>query len=151
MQPMQVLHCVRKGFALASPARIDVMRACVDLDVVEESWVPRWALEATISLENLGYGPQQLRALFAQGRARVMGELMALAQEGRLPRPLEPRQAYEQTPIDEPTAQALTAALAEHRTSCVICLAQRQCLDGDLLREEMEALFPQERRRQRRS
>jgi hypothetical protein len=150
MLPMQVLQCVRKGFALTSPARVEVMRGCVDLDVIEESWVPRWAVEASVSLESLGYGPQQVSALFAQGRARVMAELTALAQAGTIPRPLEPRHAYEQTSIDQPTALALTAALADHRASCSICLAQHQCLDSDLLEEEMEALFPQDRRRHRR-
>lgn len=150
MLPMQVLQCVRKGFALTSPARIELMRGCVDLDVIEESWVPRWAVEASVSLENLGYGPQQISELFAQGRQRVMAELTALAQTGKIARPVEPRQPYEQTSIDQPTALALTAALADHRVSCPICLAQQQCLDADLLQEEMEALFPQDRRRQRR-
>jgi hypothetical protein len=151
MQPMQVLQCVRKGFAVASPALIEVMRGCVDLDVIEESWVPRWALEAAISLENLDYGPQQIRGLFAQGRARVMAELTTLAQSGKIPRPVEPRHAYERTTIDQATGLALTGALADHRTSCDLCLRQDQCLDADLLQEEMDALFPEDRRRQRRS
>ena len=150
MLPMQVLQCVRRGFALASPARVEIMRGCVDLDVIEGSWVPRWAVEASVSLEGLGYGPQQIAALFAQGRKRVMVELTTLAQAGRIPRPTEPRHPYEQTSIDQPTALALTAALADHRASCSICLEQKQCLDSDLLEEEMEALFPQERRRHRR-
>jgi hypothetical protein len=151
MLPMQVLQCVRKGFALASSAHVELVRGCVDLDVVEESWVPRWALEAAISLENLGYGPQQIRNLFAQGRERVMAELTTLAQSGKLARPSEPRHAYERTPIDQPTAVALTTALAEHRASCGICREEQQCLDADLLRDEMDALFPEERRRQPRS
>jgi hypothetical protein len=151
MQPMQVLHCVRKGFAITTTARAELMRGCVGLDLVEERWVPRWALEATISLENVGYGPQQIRALFAQGRDRVMAELTELARAGSLARPVEPRHAYERTVIDQPTALALTAALADHQADCPLCRTQKQCLNAGLLQEAMDALFPEERRRQRRS
>jgi len=74
-----------------------------------------------------------------------------LAHSGKLARPVEPRHAYERTSIDQATALALTGALADHRVSCDLCLQQKQCLDADLLQEEMDALFPEDRRRQRRS
>jgi hypothetical protein len=151
MQPMQVLQCVRRGLAVTSSARIEVMRGCVDLDVVDENWVPRWALQAAISLEKQGYGPQQVSALFAQGRGRVMAELLGLAKAGKLARPVEPRHAYERTEVDQATALALTTALVDHRALCGLCREEQQCLDRDLLQEELNALFPEDRRRQRRS
>src|SRR4051812_45491795 len=86
MQPMEVLQCVRKGYALAPAERVAVMRGCVDIDVVDERWVPRWAVEAAVSLENVGYGSEQIHGLFLQGRERVLAELTALTQSGRLSR-----------------------------------------------------------------
>jgi hypothetical protein len=151
MQPMQILHFVRQGYALTSAERVSLVRGCVDLDVVNEHWVPRWALDAAASFEHVNYGPQQIRGLFAQGKARVLAELTALTQAGKLPRPVEPRHTYDRAPIDEPTHEALDGALLEHRRGCPLCEAQRQCMDADLLEEEMQLLFPEDRRKQPRS
>ena len=151
MQPMEVLQCVRNGYAVASPERVALLRGCLDLDVLNDRWIPRWALEATNSLEQVGYGPQQIRGLFAQGRARVFAELTALAQAGKLARPVQPRQTYDRDPIDEPTQKALSGALTEHRQGCALCQSQRQCMDADLLEDELRLLFPPDRRKQPRS
>jgi hypothetical protein len=151
MQPMRILQCVRKGYAIASTERVALVRGCVDLEVLNEHWVPRWALDAASSLEHVGYGPQQIAGLFTQGKTRVLAELTALAQAGKLARAVEPRHTYERSAIDEPTHQALNDALFEHRQGCAVCKAQRQCMDADLLEEEMQLLFPPDRRKQPRS
>jgi hypothetical protein len=151
MPPMQVLQCVRRGFALATPRTVELVRGCVDIDVVDDHWVPRWALDAATSLENLGYSPGQINGLFVEGRERVLAELTTLAQAGLLPRPVQPRKTWGRDAIDQPTEAALKAALANHRGSCVLCLERLRCLDGSLLEEEMQALFPEDRRKQPRS
>jgi hypothetical protein len=145
---MQVLQCVRRGFALASPETVELVRGCVDLDVVDGHWVPRWALDAATSLENLGYSHGQINGLFLEGRGRVLTELSTLTQAGLLPRPIEPRKIWGRAAIDEPTEAALKGAIANHRADCVLCLEGMRCLDGSLLEEEMQAMFPEDRRKQ---
>lgn len=151
MQPMDVLQCVRKGFALASPAQVELLRGCLDIDVIHERWVPRWALEAATTLVGVGYGPQQIRTLFAEGRERVLGELTSLTHSGALLRAVRPRKPYARSAIDDATYAALSEALENHRQGCVLCAEGRQCLDADVLDEEMQALFPADRRKQPRA
>jgi len=151
MHPMDVLQCVRKGFALASPAQVELLRGCVDIDVIHERWVPRWALEAATTLVGVGYGLEQIRLLFGEGRERVLAELTSLAQSGALRRAVRPRRPYERAAIDDPTHGALGEALFGHRQTCALCTEGRQCLDADLLEEEMQALFPVDRRKQPRA
>jgi hypothetical protein len=151
MQPMDVLHCVRKGFALASPAQVELLRGCVDLDVIHERWVPRWALEAVTTFFGVGYGQEQIKTLFGEGRERVLAELTSLAQSGALLRAVRPRNPYQRSAIDDATHGALTEALEGHRQSCALCTEGQQCLDADLLQEEMQALFPVDRRKQPRA
>jgi hypothetical protein len=151
MQPMDVLHCVRKGLVLASPEQVELLRGCVDLDVVGDRWVPRWALEALTTLFGVGYGAEQIRGLFGEGRERVLGELTALAQSGALLRAVRPRRPYQRAAIDDATHAALSKALESHRENCALCKERQQCLDADLLEEEMQALFPVDRRKQPRA
>lgn len=151
MQPMDVLHCVRKGFVLASPAQVELLRGCVDIDVIYERWVPRWALEAATTLVGVGYGQQQIRTLFGEGRERVLAELTSLTQSGALLRAVRPRNPYQRAAIDDATHAALSEALEGHRQSCALCAGKEQCLDADLLEEEMQAQFPVDRRKQPRA
>ncbi|HEY2031467.1 MAG TPA: hypothetical protein VGH20_19885 [Myxococcales bacterium] len=148
---MDVLHCIRKGFALASPAQVELLRGCVDIDVIHESWVPRWALEAAMMLVGAGYGEQQIRTLFGEGRERVLAELNSRAQSGALLRAVRPRNPYQRAAIDDATHAALSEAQDGHRRSCALCAEGQQCLDADLLQEEMQAQFPVDRRKQPRA
>ena len=149
MQPMEILQAVRKGFALATPAQLELVRTCQGLDLLDGGWVPRWALEAASALESAGCGSDQVRALFAQGQAAVQIELSALVRAGRLGQVVSERRPYQRERIDLPTEMALTGALQEHRSGCALC-AEGRCHDGRELEEELGRLFPAERRRKRR-
>ncbi len=149
MQPMEILQAVRKGFALATPAQLELVRACQGLDLLDGGWVPRWALEAASALESAGCGAEQVRALFSQGQAAVQIELSALVRAGRLGQAVIERRPYQRQRIDLPTEMALTGALQEHRTGCAPCTEGR-CSEGRELQEELGRLFPAERRRKHR-
>lgn len=147
MQPRQMLHLVRSGYALATPLDLELLSACPELRVLEERWVPRWALEAKSSLEGAGYTPDQVRQLFAQGSERVQGELHELVKQGKRTRVVEPRLPYAPQVIDLPTELALNRTLRRHTALCNACSADQPCPEGDELREELELLFPRDRRR----
>jgi len=151
MQPMSVLQFVRLGFALASIEQAEVVRTCREVQVVDGSWVPRWALEAEIALEKAGYAPMRVRHLFALGRERVYAELEALVRAGKRASVLESRRAYESGGIDGPTKAALAEALRDHRAACSRCRRAEPCLEGEELAEELELLFPHERRKHARA
>jgi hypothetical protein len=150
LEPREVLGLVRRGLALARPEQLAVVTSCSELEVVGGAWVPRWALEAEAALTEAGAPPEQAGRLFAQGRARVLAELEERVRAGRLPAVLRPRLAYQPDPIDEPTRSALTLALRQHRAGCDQCRGAEPCLLGAELAEELELLFPSERRQHRR-
>jgi hypothetical protein len=151
MQPMRVLQFVRLGFALATVEQAGIVSPCRDLQVVDGGWVPRWALEAETALETAGYAPTRIRHLFALGRDRVFFELDALVRTGRRASVLESRLPYQCSAIDRPTQAALVTALRSHRGECSRCRRAEPCLEGDELAEELELLFPHERRKHSRA
>lgn len=146
MLPMRVLQFVRLGFALATGEQADVVSTCRDVQVVDGGWVPRWALEAEVGLEAAGYAPMRIRHLFALGRDRVYAELEALVRAGKRASVLEPRRAYACSSLDRPTKLAVAEALRRHRGECSRCRRAEPCSEGEELAEELELLFPHERR-----
>ena len=151
MQTRQLVHLVRSGYALATPQDLEVMKRCPKLDILEEGWVPRWALEAKASLEGAGCPPEQLREIFSSGHDQIFAALAALVSEGKRARVIEPRIPYARQVIDRPTEVALLRALRHHTASCAACDASAPCLDADELRKELELLFPPDRRRNSRT
>lgn len=147
MQSRQIVHLVRSGYALATPDDLDVVGACPGLRLLEERWVPRWTLEAWASLEQAGYSAEQARALFAEGQERVQAELSSLVRQGKRARVVEPRLPYAPQVIDLPTELALNRTLRHHAAGCDACAAGLACAEGDELRDELELLFPPDRRR----
>jgi len=151
LQPMEVLHAVRKGYALATPTQLALVRYCRDFLVLSGGWVPRWALEALTLLEEAGCSGGRVRALFALGHDGVRAELAALVKSGKLAHSLEARQPYQRLRIDLPTEMALTAALQQHRKLCPRCAQRRHCPEEDELHDELDLIFPLERRQLRRA
>ncbi len=144
---MDVLHLVRKGYALATPSQAEMVRPCRDVVMIEGAWMPRWALEAEAALEWAGYEPHRIREIFARGHDAVLSELALLMKDGKRARVLEPRTRWPQVDIDRPTETALRTALQQHRTACSLCAAGESCLDAEQISEELESLFPAERRK----
>jgi hypothetical protein len=148
---MQILTLVRNGYALAMPEQVEVVMSCPDLRVMEGKWVPRWALEAQASLEDCGFTAEELREIFCHGRDRVVAELKAMVRVGKRARLVEPRKRYDRSKIDLLTEAALAGALWQHRESCTSCNSAEQCLESEELQEELDLLFPPERRKAKRS
>jgi hypothetical protein len=119
---------------------------CHDCEVVDGGWIPRWALEAESSLRGAGYTLDRMRSLFSLGRARVLVELGNLVRKGKRATVLESRKPHEPLPIDGPTKTALESALEDHRRECALCRTGAVCFDAQGLGEELELLFPVERR-----
>ena len=150
MQPRQIVELVRKGFAVATAERAQLMRSCLDVEVVDDTWVPRWALEAESALEAAGYGADRIADLFAAGRGAVIAELQALVRTGRRTRVLEPRPAFAPLSFDRSTKSMLFSSLQEHRAACVTC-RPGPCEEARELLDEIELLFPHDRRTHPRS
>jgi hypothetical protein len=151
MSAMQILRLVRNGYALATSDQVEVIICCPDLQVVEGKWVPRWALEAEVALEDCGLKAEQLRKIFGQGKDCVAGELKAMVRAGKRARLVEPRRPYERSRIDLLTEAALTGALWHHREICALCKSREPCGESEALRDELNLLFPPERRKAKRS
>jgi len=147
MQPMEVLGLVRQGFAVATREQAQLVRSCLEVDVVEDEWVPRWALEAETALAAAGYPPGRLTALFANGRGAVLAELGSLVKSGRRRRVLEPRGRWSPFAFDRRTQARLAGALEQHRAACDACAGAGTCFQAEQLADEIELLFPAERRK----
>jgi hypothetical protein len=151
MSEMQILRLVRNGYALATTDQVEVIMSCPDLEVVEGKWVPRWALEAEASLEACGLKGEQLRKIFSQGQDCVVGELKAMVRAGKQARLVEPRKRYERSNMDLLTEAALTGALWHHRETCTSCKSREPCLESEELQDELDLLFPADRRKAKRT
>lgn len=151
MQPKDVLHAVRKGYALATPRQVEMVKPCRDVEMIERAWVPRWALEAEAALERAGYEAARIREIFAQGHEAVLSELTLLVREGKRPRLVESRRRGSLLGIDRRTETALRVALRQHRAACSHCAAGEPCLEAGEINDQLELLFPPERRKKSRS
>ncbi len=151
LQPMEVLHAVRRGYALATPVQLALIRSCRDFEVLSGGWVPRWALEALTLLEEAGCPDGRVRGLFALGHDAVHAELSALVKSGKLSHSLASRQPYQRLRIDLPTEMALTAALQQHRKHCPRCALRRRCPRGGRAARRTRPALPLERRQLRHS
>jgi hypothetical protein len=150
MHPTEILHLVRKGYALATPAQVAVVRNCPDLEI-EGEWVPRWALEAKASLQGCGCTPEQLRTIFGQGKDRVVAEVEAAVRAGKRAHSRKSRNRYEPSSFDVLTEAALTGALGQHRESCAPCNRREPCSAREELQQELDQLFPADRRKANRT
>ena len=146
MPGSKILHLVRKGYALATPEQVDVVAGCPEVRA-EGKWVPRWALEAEASLEDCGITPDELRRIFGLGKDSVVAELEAMVLSGKRANVLESRDRYRPARIDLLTDAALTGALWQHREACAACKNNEPCSSGADLQDELEQLFPNERRK----
>ncbi len=143
----ELVRLVRRGFAATTAEQAQVMRGCADVEVVGGTWVPRWALEAATALQDAGYSPEKITSVFAAGRSAVLDELQFLVRAGRRARVLEPRRAWSPLPFDQATRTVLIATLQQHRAGCDRCGAT-PCADARDLLDELELLFPADRRAQ---
>lgn len=148
---MEILTLVRNGYALATPEQVEVVMSCPDLQVLGRNWVPRWALEAQASLEDCGFTAEQLREIFCHGQDRIVAELKSMVRAGRRAHLVDSRKRYERSRIDLLTEAALAGALWQHRESCTSCNSVDSCLESEELQEELDLLFPPERRKAKRS
>lgn len=146
MQPLEVLGLVRRGYAVATPPQARLVRRCLDVEVVGEEWVPRWALEAEAALEQAGYAAERIAAVFSAGRGAVLAELRALVGAGRRPRIIEPRRPFSPMPFDRLTEAKLSSALRRHAASCRRCLAGDRCEEAGEIAGALALLFPRDRR-----
>src|SRR5579859_4980422 len=146
MEPMEVLKLVRLGYACATPDQIALVSRCPEAAVIDEVWVPRWALEAQHAFEAAGYSRWRIGLVFAEGHDAVLAELGSLVSAGLRRRILEPRLPWSPLPFDRPTQEALSRALQTHRSVCSRCAADLRCPEAQKIREELDLLFPMERR-----
>ncbi|TMA24561.1 MAG: hypothetical protein E6J78_20175 [Deltaproteobacteria bacterium] len=146
-----VLRLVRNGYAVANPSQLDPLRDCPDLDIVDEKWVPRWALEAEAAFQESCYTRAQQRAVFSRGQAAVLEELSALVHEGKRPYVFKSRDPWQRHRIDASTETAIRAALQQHRQSCLLCQREQSCAEAAGLQQEMQQLFPRDRRKSKRA
>jgi len=146
VQPINVLHLVQKGFVIATSAQVRNMSCCVDLEIIDRSWVPRWAMHADAEFAAAGVGPRQRQMLFALGREAVSSKLEALVKPGERRQAAEERNAWSPEGLDLPTHVALVSALWQHRADCSPCRNWRECELAAALEEEI-VLFPRDRRR----
>jgi hypothetical protein len=146
MHPTEILHLVRKGYALATPAQVAVVMNCPDLGI-EGEWVPRWALEAKASLKKCGRTPEQLRRIFGQGKDGVVAELEETVRVGKRAHTWESRNRYEPSSFDALTQAALTGAVSQHREGCAWCDLPEPCSAMVELQEQLDQLFPKNRRK----
>ena len=147
MQPKDVLHAVRKGYALATPRQVEMVKPCRDVVTIARAWVPRWALEAEAALERAGYEQQRIRQIFARGHDAVLSEVALLVRDGKRARVFEPRRRGSRLEIDRRTDAALRVALRQHQAACPLCAAGERCVEADEINDQLELLFPPERRK----
>ena len=147
MQPLEVLYLVRQGYAAASTAQAGIVAALPEVAVIAGNWVPRWALEVEVALEEAGLSPEERRVVYGQGREAVIGFLEGLVKAGKRRQVLEERNRFARPPFDLRTEAALVSALWQHRSACRACRALRPCLAAARLEEEIDELFPRDRRK----
>jgi hypothetical protein len=154
VQPIEILQAVRRGYVIAASSIVELARKCPDFDLLQNRWVPRWALVSSNALIDAGLMPDKVQALFARGQAAVQSELNELIRLGTLShsQAAATRRPYERLSLDAPTEMALTGALQTHRSSCDGCKqSSTPCELGSELADVLQLLFPRDRRQKLRT
>jgi hypothetical protein len=154
VQPIEILQAVRRGYVIAAPSIVALLRECPDFDLLQNRWVPRWALVSANAMIAARLMPEEVQALFARGQATVQSELNELIRLGRLShsQAAATRRPYERLSLDEPTEMALNGALQIHRSSCDGCQqSNTPCELGSELTDVQQLLFPPDRRQKLRT
>jgi hypothetical protein len=154
VQPIEILQAVRRGYVIAAPSIVEMVRKCPDFDLLRNRWVPRWALVSSNALIDAGLMQDKVQALFARGQGAVQSQLNELIRLGRMShaQAAATRRPYERLSLDAPTEMALNGALQTHRSSCDGCKqSNTPCELGSELTDVLQLLFPRDRRQKLRT